>query len=240
PHHLRKADLLTAAPRSPRGAVRGADTYYRPPARRQAGVSQWRRRDRNFEPKRIPRSARCAPTAARAFRPKWDIPIRSTRKIAASGGKRGASSVWRTGVRGCSRPVPSVIKRAGDRRALSTEPPCARSSATIVVRRTWAENQSTTYSAPRWSSVCPFLAAEAPSLPVTVRPLTPKAPRRSFTSSSLKGLITASMRFVTSPPHCKGRPLTTSRGTECDPTPAVAFFRGLPGVLESRAALPKA
>src|SRR5207244_5464155 len=65
PHHLRKADLLTAAPRSPRGAVRGADTYYRPPARRQAGVSQWRRRDRNFEPKRIPRSARCAPTAAR-------------------------------------------------------------------------------------------------------------------------------------------------------------------------------
>jgi len=50
------------------------------------------------------------------------MPIRSMRKIVPSGGKRGASSASRTGVRGCSRPVPSVIRLAGDRRASSTDP----------------------------------------------------------------------------------------------------------------------
>src|SRR2546425_11156573 len=50
------------------------------------------------------------------------------------------------------RPVMSATRLAGARRALSTEPTCARSSATIVVRRTLGR-KSTTYSAPRWSSV---------------------------------------------------------------------------------------
>src|SRR5438876_5358112 len=44
------------------------------------------------------------------------------RRIVASGGKRGDSSAWRTGVRGSSRPATSVIRLAGDRRALSTDP----------------------------------------------------------------------------------------------------------------------
>src|SRR5207302_2608692 len=83
---------------------------------------KWPRRDRSFELKPIPRSARCARTAARAYRPKWAMPIRSMRKIVPSGGKRGASSASRTGVLGCSRPVPSVIRLAGARRALFTDP----------------------------------------------------------------------------------------------------------------------
>src|SRR5262249_37158590 len=40
------------------------------------GRGRWRRKDRSSEPKPIPRSAPCVPTAARAYRPKWAIPTR--------------------------------------------------------------------------------------------------------------------------------------------------------------------
>src|SRR5882724_194535 len=57
--------------------------------------------------------------------------------------------------------------------------------------------KSTTYSAPRKSSVCPFWRPK-PFTSLTVIPCTPTAARRSFTSSSLKGLMIASIRFMPS------------------------------------------
>src|SRR5207244_11228828 len=80
----------------PRAGIgrRGRGVSHRVLAGSCPGLSEgrWPRRDRSSEPKPIPRSARCVPTAARAFRPKSAILIRSMQKIVASGGKRGASS----------------------------------------------------------------------------------------------------------------------------------------------------
>ena len=55
--------------------------------------------------------------------------------------------------------------------------------------------KSTTYSAPRYSSVCPFWRPK-PLTSVTVMPCTPMADKASRTSSSLNGLMMAVMIFM--------------------------------------------
>src|SRR5438552_1235286 len=55
--------------------------------------------------------------------------------------------------------------------------------------------KSTTYSAPRYSSVCPFCLPK-PLTSVTVMPCTPMADRASRTSSSLNGLMIAVTSFM--------------------------------------------
>src|SRR5262249_48647520 len=55
--------------------------------------------------------------------------------------------------------------------------------------------KSTTYSAPRYSSVWPFCLPK-PLTSVTVMPCTPIADRASRTSSSLKGLMIAVTSFM--------------------------------------------
>src|SRR5215510_7857316 len=55
--------------------------------------------------------------------------------------------------------------------------------------------KSTTYSAPRYSSVCPFCRPN-PFTSVTVMPCTPIAERASRTSSSLNGLMMAANSFM--------------------------------------------
>src|SRR5215471_19107661 len=58
--------------------------------------------------------------------------------------------------------------------------------------------KSTTYSAPRYSSVCPFCLPN-PLTSVTVIPCTPMAERASRTSSSLNGLMMAVTSFMALP-----------------------------------------
>jgi hypothetical protein len=58
--------------------------------------------------------------------------------------------------------------------------------------------KSTTYSAPRYSSVCPFCRPK-PLTSVAVRPAMPTSERACFTSSSLKGLMMASTFFTAHP-----------------------------------------
>src|SRR5438093_3394209 len=57
--------------------------------------------------------------------------------------------------------------------------------------------KSTVYSEPRYSSVCPFWRPK-PRTSVTVMPITPISVSASFTSSSLKGLMIASIFFMAS------------------------------------------
>src|SRR4029079_1734843 len=60
--------------------------------------------------------------------------------------------------------------------------------------------KSTTYSAPRYNSVCPFCRPK-PFTSVTVTPCTPIALRASRTSSSLNGLTIAVTIFIANPPR---------------------------------------
>jgi hypothetical protein len=55
--------------------------------------------------------------------------------------------------------------------------------------------KSTTYSAPRYSSVWPFCRPK-PLTSVTVSPVTPTSDNASRTSSSLNGLMMASIFFI--------------------------------------------
>src|SRR5450755_4667728 len=55
--------------------------------------------------------------------------------------------------------------------------------------------KSTTYSAPRYNSVCPFWRPK-PFTSVTVRPVTPISDKASRTSSSLNGFTIASIFFI--------------------------------------------
>src|SRR5262249_57960267 len=80
-----------------------------------AGGSPWRRRGPSFAARPIRPCGRCALTVGRVFRPKSVMPIRLTRRTAASGGKRGDSLASRTGFRRCSRRVVRVIRQAGGR-----------------------------------------------------------------------------------------------------------------------------
>src|SRR5258708_33936754 len=58
--------------------------------------------------------------------------------------------------------------------------------------------KSTTYSAPRYSSVCPRWRPK-PLTSVTVMPETPISESAARTSSSLKGLIMAVINFIWTP-----------------------------------------
>src|SRR5688572_15033670 len=58
--------------------------------------------------------------------------------------------------------------------------------------------KSTTYSAPRYNSVCPFCRPK-PLTSVTVMPCTPMPDKASRTSSSLNGLMIAVTSFMTAP-----------------------------------------
>src|SRR6187431_2202657 len=75
-----------------------------------------------------------------------------------------------------------------------------RSSATAASILTLGR-KSTTYSAPRYSSVWPFWRPK-PLTSVTVMPCTPMAERASRTSSSLNGLMMAVTSFMFSPGTC--------------------------------------
>src|ERR1700677_4343133 len=71
--------------------------------------------------------------------------------------------------------------------------------------------KSTTYSAPRYSSVCPRCRPN-PFTSVTVMPETPISDNAARTSSSLKGLMIAVTSFMRElpPPFLLGRPLPRS------------------------------
>src|SRR5574337_1275213 len=59
--------------------------------------------------------------------------------------------------------------------------------------------KSIVYSLPLYSSVCPFCRPN-PLTSLTVRPWIPTSARALFTSSSLKGLMIASIFFIRHPP----------------------------------------
>ncbi len=75
---------------------------------------------------------------------------------------------------------------------LSTSPSGTTTSTFIFGRK------STVYSPPRYISVWPFCRPK-PRTSLTVMPTTPAAVSASFTSSSLNGLMIASI-FVIAPP----------------------------------------
>src|SRR5688572_8208624 len=91
-----------------------------------------------------------------------------------------------------SFPSPIFSVRALATRAsamASTWSSSARTSTLIL------GTNSTVYSAPRYTSVCPDWRPK-PCTSVTVMPLTPAPLSASFTSSSLKGLMTAVISFT--------------------------------------------
>src|SRR5687768_6695887 len=101
----------------------------------------------------------------------------------------------------CSRsytkifPSPIFPVRAAPSTASMTR--STRSSATAASIFTLGR-KSTTYSAPRYSSVWPFCRPK-PLTSVTVMPCTPMAESDSRTSSSLKGLMMAVTSFMLAP-----------------------------------------
>ena len=98
-------------------------------------------------------------------------------------------------------PSPIVPVRAASTIASAT---CrAWSSSVSTSSRTFGTN-STVYSAPRYTSVCPRCRPK-PCASVTVMPGSPSAVSASFTSSSLNGLTTAVTSFIASSP-IRGRP----------------------------------
>src|SRR5574343_1574332 len=74
---------------------------------------------------------------------------------------------------------------------------CSRCSALTAASIFTLGKKSTTYSAPRYSSVCPF-GRPKPFTSVTVMPCTPMADGASRTSSSLNGLMMAVTNFMMS------------------------------------------
>src|SRR3970282_1119412 len=92
-----------------------------------------------------------------------------------------------------------------------------RSSGTMISILSLGR-KSTTYSAPRYSSVCPFCRPN-PLTSETVIPWTPMSFRASFTSSSLNGLMMASIFFMSSPPssndQSNGRTNAASASPNC-------------------------
>src|SRR5690606_23778323 len=98
-------------------------------------------------------------------------------------------------------------------------PVCAAAAIASTTRSAWSSDtttssftlgrKSTTYSAPRYSSVWPFWRPK-PLASVTVMPDTPTSCSASFTSSSLNGLMMASI-FFTGPLQAKPAPPPCSR-----------------------------
>src|SRR5574343_1359026 len=72
---------------------------------------------------------------------------------------------------------------------------CSSCSALTAASIFTLGKKSTTYSAPRYSSVCPFCRPK-PFTSVTVMPCTPMAESASRTSSSLNGLMMAVTNFM--------------------------------------------
>src|SRR5262249_12710499 len=101
---------------------------------------------------------------------------------------RMISSIGRTKI----FPSPMRPVLAAFSMASTTSTTC--SSRTMISSFTLGR-KSTTYSAPRYSSVWPFCRPN-PFTSLTVRPCTPMPDRLSFTSSSLKGLMIASTFFM--------------------------------------------
>src|SRR6059036_1487696 len=77
---------------------------------------------------------------------------------------------------------------------------CSSSSVLIAASIFTLGRKSTTYSAPRYSSVWPFCRPK-PLTSVTVMPCTPMADRASRTSSSLNGLMIAVTSFMNELPE---------------------------------------
>src|SRR5450432_2788404 len=95
-------------------------------------------------------------------------------------------------------PSPILPVRAAASMASITRSTIASSTAASIFT---LGRKSTTYSAPRYSSVCPFWRPK-PLTSVTVTPCTPMALRASRTSSSLNGLTIAVTIFIAPPPLC--------------------------------------
>src|SRR6476620_2765897 len=83
----------------------------------------------------------------------------------------------------------------------STRATCGSATATSIL--TFGTN-SIVYSVPRYVSLCPFWRPN-PFTSVTVIHCTPISSSASFTSSSLKGLMTASTNFMSLPPALRRR-----------------------------------
>src|SRR3989441_5582341 len=81
---------------------------------------------------------------------------------------------------------------------LSTRPSATTTSTFILGRK------STVYSLPRYISVGPFWRPK-PRTSVTVMPMMPAPVSASFTSSSLNGLMIASIFFISRSPRAPGR-----------------------------------
>src|ERR1035437_3957900 len=84
-------------------------------------------------------------------------------------------------------PVCAALMMASTQRSTSS---VLTTTSTFTLGR-----KSTTYSAPRYSSVWPFWRPK-PLTSVTVKPVTPQLANASRTSSSLKGLMTAVICFM--------------------------------------------
>ncbi len=86
--------------------------------------------------------------------------------------------------------------------------------------------KSTTYSAPRYSSVCPFWRPK-PFTSVTVIPVTPRSASASRTSSSLNGLSTAMTIFI-----LLGSCIPASEDNACPPVNAMRAVSAGAGVAD--------
>src|SRR5439155_4517130 len=106
-------------------------------------------------------------------------------------------------------PVRAALTTASMARSTNASP---RITSTLTLGR-----KSTTYSAPRYNSVCPFWRPN-PFTSVTVRPVTPSSDNASRTSSSLNGLMIASTFFIATLLVPRACPAPTGRGALGDYT----------------------
>src|SRR5574343_47167 len=110
-------------------------------------------------------------------------------------------------------PVRAALTMASTQRSTSS---VLTTTSTFTLGR-----KSTTYSAPRYSSVWPFWRPK-PLTSVTVRPVTPHSASPSRTSSSLKGLMTAVICFIFSKSSDRVRPGSGSEAVGHRITPILA------------------
>src|SRR6266496_5874994 len=90
--------------------------------------------------------------------------------------------------------LPSPMRPVFETRSITSTTRAASWSGTTTSTFTLGR-KSTTYSSPRYSSVCPFCRPK-PLTSATVRPVTPISESATFTSSSLNGLMMASTFFT--------------------------------------------
>src|SRR5688572_17130239 len=106
---------------------------------------------------------------------------------------------------------------------------CSRSSVLTAASTFTFGRKSTTYSAPRYSSVWPFCRPK-PFTSVTVMPCTPIADSASRTSSSLNGLMMAVTSFMVSPQLRGGVCTAAARSESSERLLDVGHELALPGV----------